>query len=175
MADTPSRSSALRLFLGLWPDDAVRAALLENASAWDWPATARRTRPERLHVTLHFIGNVQAERMTELRRSLRVESEGGELVLDRPAVWRGGIAVLEATQVPASLRALHADLAQRLRDLGLPVEERPWRPHVTFARKASGAQPRLAAQPVRWPVGPAYVLVQSLPGGRGYEPLVSFG
>lgn len=148
--------------------------MLAHAGAWEWPATARRTRPERLHITLHFIGNVALERLPALRQGLQVTWEPGEMVLDRPAVWPGGIAVLEAQQVPPQLAVLHARLGDALRALDLPVESRPWRPHVTLARKAFGAHPPLPAQPVRWRALPGYVLVQSLPGGRGYEPVASF-
>jgi RNA 2',3'-cyclic 3'-phosphodiesterase len=148
---TPAPS--LRLFLGLWPDAGTRAALLAHAAAWDWPDAARRTRPERLHVTLHFIGNVAADRLPALQGGLQVDWGGGELVLDQATVWPGGIAVLEAKQVTPSLRALHGALADRLRALDLPLESRPWRPHVTLARMASGAHPPMAVQQVarrRW-------------------------
>ena len=149
--------------------------LCAHAQGWDWPASARRTRPERLHVTLHFIGNVPAARVPELREALQVAWGPRELVLDRPAVWPGGIAVLEAQRVPREWAALHSGLAEALRALDLPVESRPWRPHVTLARKAFGAHPPVQAQPVRWSGAPGYVLVQSLPGGRGYETVASFG
>jgi RNA 2',3'-cyclic 3'-phosphodiesterase len=169
-----SPESFVRLFLGLWPDDEGRASLLAHAQAWDWPPSARRTRPERLHVTLHFIGDVAAARLPELRQALQVTCTAGELTLDRPTVWPGGIAVLEAQRIPPELAALHAGLGNALRALDLPVESRPWRPHVTLARKAFGAHPPMAPQPVRWSATPGYVLVESLPGGRGYEPVATF-
>jgi 2'-5' RNA ligase len=90
-------------------------------------------------------------------------------------VWPGGIAVLEAGQVGSGLVAWHSRLADALRALDLPVEHRPWRPHVTLARKAFGAHPPAVVEPVTWRVEPTYLLVQSLPGGRGYEPVASFG
>lgn len=168
-------AAAVRLFLGLWPTTKVRAALLSHAARWDWPASARPTRPEDLHVTLHFLGNVAVERLPQLRAGLEVAWAGGELVLDRPAVWPGGIAVLEAGQAGSELADLHSRLADALRALELPVEHRPWRPHVTLARKASGAHPPAVVEAVTWRAGPAYLLVQSLPGGRGYEPVAAFG
>jgi 2'-5' RNA ligase len=175
MSVVPLPSSApVRLFLGLWPHTEVHAALVAHAAAWDWPPTARRTRPERLHATLHFLGDVEAGRVPQLRTDLRVAWEGGELVLDRPAVWPGGIAVLEATRTAPPLMDLHSRLAQALRALHLPVESRPWRPHVTLARKAFGAHPPLPAQAIAWRVEPAYALVRSLPGGQGYETVAAF-
>jgi 2'-5' RNA ligase len=168
-------SPRLRLFLALWPPAQVHSALLAHAEAWAWPASARRTPPERQHITLHFLGHVDATLLPHLRRELAVAWEGCELVLDRAEVWPGGIAVVEAGEVPAALRQLHRLLADRLLALDVPVESRRYRPHATLARKAAGAQPPPLFTPLRWLAGPAYALVQSLPGGRGYETLHAFG
>jgi 2'-5' RNA ligase len=89
------------------------------------------------------------------------------LRLDRAALWPQGIAVLEACERTAGLAALHADLASQLRLLGLPVQTRPLRPHVTLARHAQGAQApdSLAAigGPIEWRVE-GYALVHSIAG-----------
>jgi 2'-5' RNA ligase len=172
---TNAPPAPLRLFLALWPPAAVGGALRSHADGWDWPAGARRTRPERLHITLHFIGDVAATEVEPLRQALRVPWEGCELAFDRAEVWPGGIAVLEAAQVPQALQTLHAALGERLRAGGLPVESRRFRPHVTLARKAQGARAPAAFVPLRWSAPPEYLLVQSLPGGRGYVPLQRFG
>src|SRR5205085_8520035 len=95
-----AKTAALRLFLALWPQPDCLAELLDHAQRWSWPAQARRTRPERLHVTLHFIGQVAAERLPELRTGLATQWAGCELVLDRGTVWRGGMAVMGASEVP---------------------------------------------------------------------------
>lgn len=166
--------ASVRLFLALWPAPALLQELLAHAAAWAWPARARRTRPECLHLTLHFLGNVPAGRLPQLRSGLAVPFAGCELALDRACVWPGGIAVLEATQVPAELARLHAALAECLRGLDIPVEERPYRPHVTLARKAQGAEAPAFA-PLRWVAGPGYALVRSLGDGGGYENLQCFG
>lgn len=164
-----------RLFLGLWPSAHVAAALQRHAEQWHWPRTARRTPQERLHVTLHFLGNVPVERLPALQQGMRLDWRGSGLVLDRAAVWPGGIAVLEAGTVPPELEDLHARLGEALARLGLPVETRPYRPHVTFARKAQGARPPAEFDAIRWQADPGYVLVRSLPGGRGYLTVQRFG
>jgi RNA 2',3'-cyclic 3'-phosphodiesterase len=170
----PTPAAFARLFLALWPPAGVNTELQALAQAWSWPTQARRTPPERLHVTLHFLGAVARTRVPALREALGVPWNGCELVLDRAQVWPGGIAVLEASQVPPPLAGLHLQLGTRLRALEIPVEERRYRPHVTFARKAFGARPPPTFAPVHWPVAPRYELVESLPGGRGYVPLVPF-
>ena len=169
----PSTPPTVRLFLALWPTDATRAALLAHAQAWAWPAAARPTPPERLHLTLHFLGSVDAGLVPALQKGLDLAWDGCELLLDRPQVWPGGIAVLEAGEVPPALARLHARLGERLEGIGVAVDARRYRPHVTLARKAFGAQP--APGPVRWQARPGFALVQSLPGGRGYENLQLFG
>lgn len=174
MDDVPALAT-LRLFLALWPEAPVRESLQAHADQWSWPAPARRTRPERLHVTLHFLGDVAAGLLPAMHDALQVGWEGCELVLDTPQVWPGGIAVLEAGAVPGELADLHAALGERLRTLGIAPEARRYRPHVTLARKAWAARAPADFAPVRWRAGPRFRLVQSLPGGRGYEPLRFFG
>lgn len=164
-----------RLFLALWPDAGMRERLQQHAGAWHWPEAARRTRAERLHVTLHFLGAVPAARAAALRGTPAVRWPGCELLLDRATVWPGGIAVLEATQVPPALQELQAALRSLLEKLEIPVEERRYRPHVTLARKAFGARPPAGVRPLAWQAGPAYVLVRTLGGGRGYEVVQAFG
>lgn len=167
--------TTVRLFLGLWPGHDVRGALEAHAAAWGWPDRARRTDGDRLHLTLHFLGQRPAGEMPLLQRLLQVGWEGCELQLDRCTVWPGGIAVLESSTVPPALARLHAELARRLAEAGIPVDARPYRPHVTLARKASGARPPPGCPPLHWRVAPGFALVQSLPGGRGYRTLQCFG
>lgn len=173
--NAPRPVAPWRLFLGLWPSAGLAADLQAQAERWDWPPSARRTRPERLHATLHFIGDVAVERIPSLQQALECNWPACELVLDRATVWPGGIAVLEAGTVPAPLQELHAALGQALAGLDLPVETRRYRPHVTFARQAQGARPPASFEPVRWPMEPGYVLVRSLPGGRGYLAVHRYG
>ena len=154
-----------RLFVALWPDERGRDALAASASEWHFSSGAARVRPERLHLTLHFLGAVDRGRLPELRRALaQVNSPRFTLMLSRPALWPGGIAVLEPVQVPPALAQLHTALARALLRLGLPVETRPFRPHVTLARRAGGAAPLQPGVAVDWPVD-AHVLVESRPGG----------
>lgn len=169
-----SRPPAPRLFLALWPDAATRDAIAAWQSTWHWPGSAKLVAQERLHLTLHFIGNVAAARLPELAKSLRVPFETVELAFGHGKVWPGGIAVLRPHETPAPLLRLHAQLARELLSLELPVEERSWRPHVTLARKASGAVPPTAEAHVHWRADSGYVLVRSLANGGGYEVLERF-
>ena len=116
--------------------------------------------PEDWHVTLHYIGSVAAGRVPAVAEALEVRCEPFELVLDRPRMWPRGLAVVEAATMPAPLTALHEALAESLRRLELPVEERRFRPHLTLARHAANAVPPAAAAPIAWPAQ-GYALVVS--------------
>lgn len=159
-ADRAPRSEPelARLFVALWPDDAVRAALHAATAQWRWPPGTAPVRADRLHLTLHFLGDVPRERIGALRAALAVPVAPCELTLARAAVWRGGVAVLEPASVPAPLVELHAAIGAALRALGVPTETRPWRPHVTLARRAGTDAPHFA--PIAWPVR-GHVLVES--------------
>lgn len=171
-----TRLPTVRLFLALWPTSQVREALQALQARWRWPEGAALVDAARLHLTLHFLGPVPLERVDEFRAGLAVPLEPHVLALaqGRTTVWPGGIAVLEL-QAPAALQALHAALAEALRALRWPVEQRRFRPHVTFARRAQGAHAPVdggeALPP--WRVDDGYALVRSSPA-RGYEVLHAY-
>lgn len=148
-----------RLFLALWPDASVRAALREQVLRWGWPDAARRYDEADWHLTLHFLGNLPAERLAGLRTGLAVAVEPFELTLDRAELWRG-IAVLTCEQVPPALLRLHQALGHALQRLDLVPDVRPYRPHLTLARSALGAQLPLEPPRIAWPVR-GYALVRS--------------
>jgi 2'-5' RNA ligase len=154
-----------RLFLALWPGPRVRRALAACRDGTPWPAGASPTATDKLHLTLHFIGSVPAGRVPEIAAALPVPVQPFELVLDIAEAWPHGLAVLRPAAPPPRLQQLHADLAAMLRRLGLRVESRAFRPHVTLARRAPPGPPVAPAEPLRWRVGD-YALVQSRPDGR---------
>ena len=162
-----------RLFLALWPTAAVRNAIAGWRSTWRWPPSARHVRHDRLHLTLHFIGAVERERLPELKQGLAVAFEPFEIVGGPPEVWRHGVAVQRLDETPSSLVQLHKTLGAALRKLALPVEARPFAPHVTLARHAAGAVGPAAGAPWHWAVH-GYRLVESLPGGAGYVALARY-
>lgn len=166
----------LRLFIALWPTEEVRARIARWQSEWTWPPRAAVVAPERLHVTLHFLGDVAPARLAELKYVLRrVPAQKFALHFSRADLWQRGIAVLRPEMLPTGLRGLHARIGLALAGIGLPVEERVYRPHVTLARRAFGATPPAQPADVPWEVDGSFVLVQTLGGGRGYEILERFG
>lgn len=155
-----------RLFLALWPGEGVREALLAWRDGWHWPPGAAPVQAERLHLTLHFIGSVPRARLPELADGLRVPFRPFDLKLGHPALWKYGIAVLEPDAVPEALLELQAALGAALQGLGLPPEQRPYRPHVTLSRRANGAIAPADGPPIRWRAR-SYALMQSKLGPNG--------
>jgi 2'-5' RNA ligase len=164
-----------RLFLALWPDSAVRVALLE-ARAWVGPAMAGQwMKPDNLHLTLAFLGEVGPERWPEIDRVAEVVAAGPgfSLVFDRAEFWRrNGIVCLAASQTPGPLQDLAEGLARGLGAAGFPMESRPYRAHLTLARKGRSERDALVLpQPVAWRAD-AFCLVESRlsPSGAAYFP-----
>mgnify|MGYP000016348298 FL=1 len=157
---TSSAPPARRLFLALWPDEAVRERIAEHASQWLWSAGCVRYAPQDWHLTLHFIGAVPAERVSAIAAAVALPCPPFELVLDQPMIWPHGLAVLGVTTLPAPLQLLHERLGEALRVLNLKVDARHYRPHLTLARHADAALPPAAAAPLHWPVR-AYALALS--------------
>lgn len=157
-------TDSARLFLALMPPPDVRAALIDVRNRWQWRRSASPVADDKLHLTLHFIGNVERARIDELRTALAHPVAPFELELGDSRLWHAGIAVLEPTGTPPELLALHAGLGELLVAAGLPLEQRSYKPHVTMARRAAGATPPLPGPAIRWPVA-GYSLMESL-GGR---------
>jgi 2'-5' RNA ligase len=150
----------VRLFIALWPGPEVGHALQAWSRRWPGAAAGQPIPVQRLHLTLHFLGDVPRERLPGLMAAIAVPFTPFVLSLGRAALWPGGIAVLEPERVPAPLARLHAAIGERLQRLSLPTEARPFLPHVTLARRAGTAATLPSGPPVRWPVR-GFVLVES--------------
>ena len=163
-----------RLFIGLMPGADVRDELIEHQRRWYWGGGAP-TRPDRLHLTVHFLGEIDATREWALRNALAGEEVASfDLVLRTPECWSGGVAVLRPDDHPA-LNDLHARLASRLLQAGIASQRADFKPHVTLARGAPNAAPPEATPPVRWTVSD-FALVWSRPGPPArYEVLDRYG
>jgi 2'-5' RNA ligase len=143
--------------------------------ALPWPAAARPTRRQNVHVTLHFIGQVPRSRLPELVDAFAVAPPTIRLTFDRLALWSRGLVVLTASRPPGALLELHAALGDRLRDADLPVEPRPYCPHITLARTADASV--LSSEQARAQLGvtwrsEGYALVES--AGGSYNVLARY-
>ncbi len=152
-------SGTARLFLALLPTPAQRQDLQAHVAAWRWPPKASVYAPADWHLTLHFLGAVPCSRLPELRAGLTWPLPALQLQFGEPVLWPQGLAVLLPRAMAPALQALHGGLAGRLHALGLQTDPRPYRPHVTLARRAAGAVPPAAPDWV-WTVT-GYALMES--------------
>lgn len=151
-----------RLFLALWPEHAVRAQLAAWRDGWTWPKGATPVTTHRLHMTLHFIGDVPEERIDEVGNALQAPFSPFDLALGRNALWPHGVAVLEPECAPVELTDLQHALGERLRSLALPVDARSYKPHVTLARRAGSAVIASDGPAIGWRIE-RYTLMRSHP------------
>ncbi len=156
-----------RLFFALWPDEATRDALAKAAAHVD-VREGRRVRPANLHLTLAFLGNVPAAAQTALMAGEPAPSAAAfTLDVGLAGWWRSSrVAWLAPLEEPLALHALQAAVSDAADAAGLPVECRPYRPHVTIARHVRRAPRSLEAFEVRWQVTD-FALVESLQGAVG--------
>jgi 2'-5' RNA ligase len=162
------RDPTLRLFFALVPGAGVRASLAALGESMRACIGGRVTAAENLHLTLAFLGAIPAEALPALvaiGRSL--PQDGFALSLDRVGVFKApGIAWVAPRIAPAPLLALANGLTGALQDAGFALDARPFRPHVTLARRARGSLARFAFEPIVWPVE-TVALVESVLSQQG--------
>jgi len=130
----------MRLFVALEIPSTVRenlAGLVKHLRAVS-PQT-RWVRPENLHVTLKFIGEVPETKVGLIRAELAKMRSDAQVALEfrglgffpnekHPRVFWAGI---EASR---NLKTLAADIEQALEAVGIPGDGRAFSPHLTLAR-----------------------------------------
>lgn len=164
-----------RLFFALWPEQGVRAHLAAVLS----PAAleGRPVRGDNLHLTLVFLGSVDQETRGCIERAAsEVACAPFELVFDTSGYFpRPQVVWIAPSQPPAKLGVLVQVLRDALAPCGLPLEQRPYRPHLTLARKVRRRPALPSITPITWPVdGFSLVESRSHPGGVHYVPLRSW-
>ena len=135
----------MRLFVALEIPDQVRdgfAALiaeLRGADSSFSKSRARWVRPENLHVTLKFIGHVDAGKLDAIRAALAEVRLDSPVELrfrglgffpngKRPRVFWAGI------EASPNLAPLAGEIEARLAKVGISGETREFAPHLTLAR-----------------------------------------
>ena len=118
---------------------AVLIKELQAADSLSLKSKARWVRPKNLHVTLKFIGHVDAGKLESIRDVL-AEARSNQAVdlrfrglgffpsEKRPRVFWVGM------QAPPNLSLLANDIDMRLEKFGIPRETREFTPHLTLAR-----------------------------------------
>jgi 2'-5' RNA ligase len=130
----------MRLFVALEIPAAVRKNLSDMIESLRAVAPQTRwLRPENLHVTLKFIGEVSETKLGGIRRALAGVRSDQPVTLEFRGLgffpnekhlrvfWAG----IEASP---NLKTLAAAIEQTMEKLGIPREQRAFSPHLTLAR-----------------------------------------
>jgi RNA 2',3'-cyclic 3'-phosphodiesterase len=149
----------------------------------------RWVRPEAMHITLKFIGEVSEEKIAEIRTALGTISVPPPMEIHfratgffpnekHPRVFWAGI------EAPPGLAAFAGAIDRALEPLSIPPEQRPFRPHLTLARfKSEDGLPQLRRELERLgrlnfgsTVAREFHLFQSVlkPAGAVYTRLASY-
>lgn len=167
----PAGPDLLRLFVAVWPGPRARRELARWMSAWTWPPSASTVAAARLHLTLAFIGPIEAVRVPGLIERLQLPFAPFQLDSGSAQRWPGGLAVLRLHRVPAELTDLQERIARAIETSGIRIDGRPFVPHVTLARRAPDAIAPPGTLHLDWPVR-RFALVRS-DAGR-YTEVASF-
>jgi 2'-5' RNA ligase len=134
----------MRLFVAVDLSDEVRASISalsrRLAERAGHSRGLRFVRPEQLHLTLVFIGDVEAARGTAIARSLEPPFECSPFDLQFeglgtfPPSGAPRVLWLGVTGGAEQAVALQNLVAARLERVGVPRERRPFSPHLTLAR-----------------------------------------
>lgn len=140
----------MRLFIAIEIPEEIRMAYAALLREFHQIAPhAKWVRAENLHVTLKFLGHTPPEKLEALQAELakvhsleRVQLEFRGLGFfpneKHPRVFWAGM------EASPNLKTLAADIDQAMHELGFPVENRPFTPHLTLARfDPPGISPKL--------------------------------
>lgn len=160
-----------RVFFALWPTRRVRervATLTRDAVA---NAGGRAVLPANYHITIAFLGSVDAPGLQRAMAVPPVRTGAFNLALDTLGGFgRARVFWIAPSYVPPSLQALEQVLWRRLDSAGFKRETGTFRPHLTLARKSQPVHGTLG--PIRWRAT-RLALVESVSGANGarYRPL----
>jgi len=170
-------NKTLRLFFALWPNGGVRQQLDKIAAEYR-PEKSRAIPVANLHATLIFLGQQPQESLTAIiDAAAYVHGQPFSIALQQLQVWRRPqVLCLCPEQIPDELIAVHRELRQALLDIGVSMDDRSYRPHVTLARKVRRSiRPDGLPSPMYWSVN-GFSLIESvsLEHGVQYRELASW-
>lgn len=163
-----------RLFFALWPDDDARKALARLARARLAAANGRVVAASNLHLTLEFLGSVDAgTRACAERAAQSLSAPAFELEFQRLGYWSRPRVLWSAPETtPDALTGLVSMLREALSACGHQPESRPFHAHVTLARKVRGPVNETTHAPVRWRVSDFHLMAsETLARGARYRSL----
>lgn len=131
----------MRLFIAAELPEAVREALADESGMLRGCVRGRYVSPDLFHVTLAFLGDVEASRVNTVIEALEEGCEDfgafqvslGEFGSfgrrSKATLWQG-------FQEQGDLPALSGSVRERLQTAGITFDDKPFRAHITLMRAA---------------------------------------
>lgn len=150
-----------RLFFAVWPPAAVQKEIVTYRETLPG-LQGRRMADGNLHVTLVFLGQVNASQRAEIEMmAASLSAEPFTLMLDCCGYWpRSGVFWLAPAALPEALRGLQTALAAGAQRCGVKTDSRDYRPHLSLYRDVRRGPETLPPPAIRWPVSD-FTLVRS--------------
>jgi RNA 2',3'-cyclic 3'-phosphodiesterase len=188
----PTDPEVFRLFIAVPAPPAVRTAAAAAADRLRGTGDVRWVSPDRVHLTLRFLGDTPAGQVPALLEALEKSANR----FSRFVVELGDVGAFPNGRKPQTLWLgvrgeaerlvrLAAEVDRALGELGIPPEGRAFRPHLTIGRvRSPRGLAELAARlqeegrrgsSVEWPVTEIHLVRSVLqPAGPLYTPLGRF-
>ncbi|MDJ0890624.1 MAG: RNA 2',3'-cyclic phosphodiesterase [Gammaproteobacteria bacterium] len=165
-----------RLFFALWPDAAFRDRV-QQLTRNHLRNQGKRVSRENLHVTLVFLGPVNGSARTCVEAAAEsIRGAPFTLEFDQLVWWaRPRVVCVSASHPPPALLQLAGDLGRACEECGFAAERRPYRAHLTLARKVANGPPPTAVALGVWQVRDfCLVASRTLATGAEYSVLRSW-
>ncbi|OAI12832.1 2'-5' RNA ligase [Methylomonas lenta] len=156
-----------RLFFALWPDQNTRQQCQQVIQSL--PGQGKPVVANNLHVTLVFLGNIdQARQIAITKAANTIDIQPMRLIFNHLNFWKKpAVVCLVAEQVDPAVSNLVAQLSMSARQLGIELDDRPYKPHITLLRKAK-SQVNIDFNPIHWQSN-SFCLVESCSTTSGVE------
>jgi 2'-5' RNA ligase len=172
-----AKGARIRAFFALVPDEATRHQFVALAREVARRSRGRAITGEHVHLTLAFLGDVDVTLLPQLRQiGNALVRAGADLEFAVLGAWRAsGVAWVAPTAIPPPLAQMCAALQDALQHGGFALDARPFRPHVTLARRCVQPQPRAHCVPIPWRVDRLCLIGSELrPEGPLYTELAAW-
>ena len=145
--------TSIRTFIAIELSTEARTALTDLQNRLKTivpPRSVRWTVPQNIHLTLHFLGDVDTNDVEKISAVLDEATLAGppfSLTLERlgcfPNISRPRIVWVGISGETETLLVLHLDLGKRLQAaIGFSPDSRPYSPHLTIGRTKKGLPAR---------------------------------
>lgn len=166
------------LFFALQPDVNAIAQLNEVAAALrvQHPLSARFISADRLHVTLHFVGDFSEITQAQLdgahAAAAAIKLPAFDVSFDKVLSFQSAKAerplVLTSTSAMTALQLFRYELGDQLRRRGIKAEKAKFTPHITLSYDEYALDEQVLATPIKW-AAHEFVLIKSFVGKSRYE------